>query len=58
MRKLSIANGLQPATLGDALYRSWPKGEKIIADFLGVNVDSIWPSRLAARAARRKAMRR
>jgi Ner family transcriptional regulator len=52
MRQLSIANGLRPATLGDALYRGWPKGERIIADFLGVNVEKIWPSRYARRARR------
>jgi Ner family transcriptional regulator len=57
VRQLSIASGLRPATLGDALYRSWPKGEKIIAAAIGVAPTVIWPSRYARRAerARRKA---
>ncbi|WP_425313279.1 helix-turn-helix domain-containing protein [Morganella morganii] len=28
-----------------ALARRWPKGEKIIADFLNVSPADIWPSR-------------
>ncbi|MBI6262380.1 helix-turn-helix domain-containing protein, partial [Proteus mirabilis] len=32
-------------TLANALSRPWPKGEKIIADFLGVAPSEIWPSR-------------
>jgi Ner family transcriptional regulator len=60
VRQLSIAHGLRPATLGDAVYRSWPKGERIIADAIGVAPSVIWPSRYALRAsrARRKAIRR
>ncbi|CNK64912.1 helix-turn-helix domain-containing protein [Yersinia aleksiciae] len=33
------------STLGNALSRRWPKGEKIIADYLGVDASVIWPSR-------------
>ncbi|HDS6886802.1 TPA: helix-turn-helix domain-containing protein [Morganella morganii subsp. morganii] len=29
----------------NALTRRWPKGEKIIADFLNVSPAEIWPSR-------------
>ncbi|WPA91295.1 helix-turn-helix domain-containing protein [Providencia zhijiangensis] len=32
-------------TLYNVLDRSWPKGEKIIADFVGVPVYIIWPER-------------
>lgn len=55
VRQLSIANGLRPATLGDALYRSWPKGERLIAAAIGVEPSTIWPSRYARRARRRAA---
>ncbi|MEM8350835.1 helix-turn-helix transcriptional regulator [Morganella morganii] len=42
---LSRNAGLQPSTLNNALARRWPKGEKIIADFLNVSPAEIWPSR-------------
>ena len=32
-------------TLNNALDRHWPKGEQIIADFLGITPEEIWPSR-------------
>ncbi|ACT08101.1 putative transcriptional regulator, Nlp [Dickeya chrysanthemi Ech1591] len=37
--------GLCSATLSNALYRPWPKGEWLIAAALGVNPEEIWPSR-------------
>ncbi|WP_033577685.1 helix-turn-helix domain-containing protein [Dickeya chrysanthemi] len=37
--------GLCSATLSNALYRPWPKGELLIAAALGVNPEEIWPSR-------------
>lgn len=42
---LSRNAGLRPSTLNNALARHWPKGEKIIADFLNVSPAEIWPSR-------------
>ncbi|MBC4012560.1 helix-turn-helix domain-containing protein [Morganella morganii] len=42
---LSRNAGLRPSTLNNALARRWPKGEKIIADFLNVSPAEIWPSR-------------
>ncbi|MCF1265603.1 helix-turn-helix transcriptional regulator [Morganella morganii] len=42
---LSRNAGLRPSTLNNALTRRWPKGEKIIADFLNVSPAEIWPSR-------------
>lgn len=45
LRDLSRKNGLGSDTLRNALYRHCPKYEKIIADFLGVSVEEIWPSR-------------
>ncbi|QXO61519.1 helix-turn-helix domain-containing protein [Morganella morganii] len=42
---LSRNAGLRSVTLNNALARRWPKGEKIIADFLNVSPAEIWPSR-------------
>ncbi|MEX0732882.1 MAG: helix-turn-helix domain-containing protein [Aquisalimonadaceae bacterium] len=46
LRKLAIHHGYaNPTTLGTAMARHWPKGERIIADALGVDPATIWPSR-------------
>ncbi|CDH05020.1 DNA-binding protein Ner [Xenorhabdus bovienii str. oregonense] len=45
MRELSTAAGLAPDTLKNALARSYPKGEQIIAGVLGTTPEHIWPSR-------------
>ncbi|OON39449.1 transcriptional regulator [Izhakiella australiensis] len=45
MRELSEQAGLKPDTLKNALHRSYPKGERIIADALNVDPSNIWPSR-------------
>nr|WP_282557832.1 helix-turn-helix transcriptional regulator [Providencia burhodogranariea] len=37
--------GLSSSTLANALSRPWPKGEWIIANFLGIHPSEIWPSR-------------
>lgn len=37
--------GLSSSTLANALTRPWPKGELIIAEVLGVQPWTIWPSR-------------
>ncbi|ECF3577741.1 helix-turn-helix domain-containing protein [Salmonella enterica] len=37
--------GLASSTLANALVRHWPKGERLIADALGVAPEQIWPSR-------------
>ncbi|EPJ3900940.1 helix-turn-helix domain-containing protein [Proteus mirabilis] len=42
---ISRQAGLSSSTLANALSRPWPKGEKIIADFLSVAPSEIWPSR-------------
>lgn len=36
-----------PTTLTNALARPWPKGERIIAQAIGVSPAEIWPSRYA-----------
>ncbi|AUJ83196.1 helix-turn-helix domain-containing protein [Enterobacter hormaechei subsp. steigerwaltii] len=45
LAKLSRDNGLHERTLYNALERHWPKGEKIIADYIGVTREEIWPER-------------
>lgn len=42
---LSVKAGLRPTTLNNALERRYPKGEKIIADAVGLPPEDIWPSR-------------
>ncbi|MGT3242573.1 helix-turn-helix domain-containing protein [Yersinia enterocolitica] len=42
---LSRGAGLHSSTLSNAINRHWPKGEAIIANFLGVDAAVIWPSR-------------
>ena len=41
----SRRHGLSSSTLANALTRPWPKGEKLIADALGISPEIIWPSR-------------
>ncbi|MNC16429.1 DNA-binding transcriptional regulator Nlp [compost metagenome] len=42
---LSRKAGLGDSTLANAFARPWPRGEKIIADAIGVEPWVIWPSR-------------
>lgn len=42
---LSRKAGLSSSTLGNALYRPWPKGELLIAQTLDLHPSEIWPSR-------------
>lgn len=42
---LSRDSGLAAGTLANALRAPWPKGEKIIADALGLEPKDIWPTR-------------
>ncbi|EAO2685997.1 transcriptional regulator [Salmonella enterica] len=42
---LSRQTGLASSTLANALTRRWPKGERLIAEALGVAPEKIWPSR-------------
>ncbi|USB42744.1 helix-turn-helix domain-containing protein [Klebsiella africana] len=37
--------GLASSTLTNALNRCWPKGERLIAEALGIAPEQIWPSR-------------
>lgn len=51
MRGLSISAGLAQDTLKNALYRPYPKGEKIIAEALQLDPSVIWPSRYSRKVA-------
>ncbi|MDR0528469.1 MAG: helix-turn-helix domain-containing protein [Zoogloeaceae bacterium] len=42
LRRLSVAHGYAPTTLGVALHRRWPKGQKIIADALGLDGGNVF----------------
>ncbi|EPK0739244.1 helix-turn-helix domain-containing protein [Klebsiella aerogenes] len=44
---VSCSSGLASSTLANALNRHWPKGERLIAEALGVLPEEIWPSRYA-----------
>lgn len=46
-RSLDRATGKKPDTIRNALYRSIPSYEAIIADAIGVSPAEIWPSRYA-----------
>ena len=48
MSALSVANGYTRNGLRNALYRKYPKAERIIAGAIGVNPEDIWPSRYAS----------
>ena len=45
LAEVSRSAGLASATLANALTRSWPRGEKLIADALETSPEIIWPSR-------------
>lgn len=51
LRRLSLYHGYASATtLKIALQRSWPKGERLIAQAIGVDPADIWPSRYRERS--------
>ncbi|MGH8426375.1 MAG: helix-turn-helix domain-containing protein [Gammaproteobacteria bacterium] len=54
LRKLAIHHGYKaPSTLKNAIAAPWPKGERLIAEAIGVKPQDIWPSRFAERARRK-----
>ncbi|WP_345859280.1 helix-turn-helix domain-containing protein [Shewanella algae] len=50
MRQLSINAGLAPDSLRNVFYRTWPKGQEIVADFIEIEAPKIWPSRYQERS--------
>lgn len=53
LRRLSLHHGYKPTTLKEALHRRYPKAERLIADAIGVDPDTIWPSRYTQHSASR-----
>jgi Ner family transcriptional regulator len=52
LRRLATYHGYaSPTTLGHALSRPWPKGERIVAEAIGADPADIWPSRYQKRIA-------
>lgn len=52
LRRLSKHHGYaDPGTLTNALDRRWPKGERLIAEAIGISPETIWPSRYAEHSA-------
>lgn len=52
LRRLSRHHGYRsPSTLTHALDRPWPKGERLVANAIGVAPAMIWPQRYANRHA-------
>lgn len=46
LRRLSLKHGYKSAgALKNALDRPWPKGQKIIAEAIGLPPETIWPTR-------------
>lgn len=50
LRRLSLHHGYSASALSQALARPWPKGERLIAEALGISPQNIWPHRYAKRA--------
>jgi Ner family transcriptional regulator len=44
-KKLSRDAGYSEGAVSGAIVRKYPAGERIIAEFLGVKLQEIWPSR-------------
>ncbi|MBV1702588.1 MAG: helix-turn-helix domain-containing protein [Hyphomicrobiales bacterium] len=45
LSSLAIAAGVQKQVVSTAMYRPYARGERIIADFLGIHPSVIWPDR-------------
>ena len=55
LRRLSKHHGYSHATtLAGALKSRWPKGERLIAEAIGVDPAEIWPSRYQKSTSGRK----
>ncbi|TCZ24279.1 helix-turn-helix domain-containing protein [Pantoea agglomerans] len=50
--QLSTEAGLAPGTLSNVFTTPWPKGERIIARFIGIPACQIWPKRYRRRRPR------
>ncbi|WP_308571101.1 transcriptional regulator [uncultured Haemophilus sp.] len=57
LRQLSFQHGYSSNALKNALDRPWLKGERIIAETIGVPPEEIWASRYAQRNLKKYADR-
>lgn len=48
LNSLSVQHGYKLGSLNQVLRRPWPKGERLIAECIGVPARRIWPSRYHA----------
>lgn len=56
LRRLSTHHGYShPATLQRALHARWPKGQRLIAEAIGIAPEAIWPSRYEQKDSRQAA---
>ena len=59
LRRLSLHHGYKVGTvLHTALHRRFPKGERLIAEAIGVSPEDIWPSRYHDSTTRTRRARR
>ena len=56
LRELSLRAGYCEAATRRVLRHAWPEIERIIADHLGVQPQTIWPSRYDANGAPRRGL--
>jgi Ner family transcriptional regulator len=52
LRGRSVYLGYYPNALAKVLSRPWPKGERLIAEAIGIPPEEIWPERHAKRLER------
>lgn len=52
--ELSRQSGLSSSTLSNALVRPYTKGERIIAERIGLPPEKIWPSRYKKKRSERR----
>ena len=50
LRQLSLHHGYKHGSLKAALVKRWPKAERLIAETIGIEPASIWPSRYGDKA--------
>ncbi len=53
LNSLGRDNGYRPGVLRNIFSVHWPKGERIVANAIGVTAEEIWPSRYVGKTAHR-----
>ena len=52
LRRLSVHHGYYPTAMSRVTQSPWPKGERLIAEAIGIQPEEIWPERHAKRLER------